>query len=141
MLPEKIRLLNIAINGRPSGQLLKHSTFEYRYITPENDQADVALQMPASKAPTWADGDLFPVMDQNLPEGDLFMRLRALYPKQPLTAMHLLSLVGANGIGRLSFSMPGSSSPATTSHMSRESLLRMKFTAEVFDELGRVRKV
>lgn len=137
MLPEKIRLLNIGINGRPSGQLLKHSTFEYRYISPEHEQPDIALQMPASKSPTWADGDLFPVLDQNLPEGDLFMRLRALYPKQPLTAMHLLSLVGGNGIGRLSFSMPGASPPDATTHMSRESLLRMKFTAAVFDELVR----
>lgn len=31
---------------------------------------------------------LFPVMDQNLPEGHLYELLRALYPKQPLTAMH-----------------------------------------------------
>ncbi len=42
---------------------------------------------------------LFPVMDQNLPEGYLFQRIRESYPKQPLTAMHLLALAGENGIG------------------------------------------
>ena len=109
-LPEKIRSLNVSIDGVPSGQLLRHSVYEYRYLKPDPDQPSVALQMPA-RQPTWQAGDLFPSMDQNLPEGDLFMRLRAMFPKQSLTPMHLLALAGQNGIGRLGFGMPDQPAP------------------------------
>ena len=67
--------------------------------------------MPPTQQLTWQDGDLFAPMDQNLPEGDLFMRIRAMYPKQPMTPMHLLALIGSNGIGngigRLGYRLPG----------------------------------
>jgi serine/threonine-protein kinase HipA len=43
--------------------------------------------MPPVQQLTWQEGDLFAPMDQNLPEGDLFMRIRAMYPKQPMTPM------------------------------------------------------
>ena len=91
MLPEKIPLLEVSIDGAPSGQLIKRSTYEFRYLDPRPEQPAAALLMPASTRATWEDGDLFPVMDQNLPEGDLFARLRAMFPKQPMTPMHLLA--------------------------------------------------
>ena len=50
--------------------------------------------MPASEKLTWTDGDLFPPMDQSLPAGDLFMRIRARFPKQQTTARHMLALIG-----------------------------------------------
>ena len=62
--------------------------------------------MPPEQQLTWQDGDLFPPMDQNLPEGDLFMKIRELFPKQSMTPMHMLALVGRNGIGRLGYSLP-----------------------------------
>ena len=34
------------------------------------------------------------LMDMNLPEGYLFMQIRALFPKQSITPMHLLALMG-----------------------------------------------
>jgi serine/threonine-protein kinase HipA len=106
MLPEKIRLLSVAIGRLGGGQLLHQSRFEFRYLDASPSQLAVGLLMPPSML-TYEDSALFPVMDQNLPEGDLFMRLKQMFPKQPLTAMHLLALAGANGIGRLGFSMPG----------------------------------
>ena len=103
MLPEKIRQLDVAIGAEPAGELLKHSVYEFRYrntdIGIDTDRPAVALLMPRTD-PTYQDGDLFAVMDQNLPEGDLYLRLRALFPKQQLTPMHLLALIGSNGIGR-----------------------------------------
>lgn len=94
MLPEKIRLLNVSIGDADNaGQLLRASTYEFRYLQPDPEQAVVALLMPAREQLTWQDGDLFPPMDQNLPEGDLFMRIRELFPKQPMTPMHMLALV------------------------------------------------
>lgn len=137
MLPDKIPLIDVSIGGRPSGQLIKRSIYEYRYLDPQPEQPAVALLMPARTQPTWQDGDLFPVMDQHLPEGDLFLRLRAMFPKQALTPMHLLALVGSNGIGRLGFGLPGVPSAPAPESIERATLLKTRFTPEVFDELVR----
>lgn len=134
MLPEKIKLLDVTIGGHGRGQLLRQSQFEFRYLEDQPDQLALGLLMPPS-AMTYADGDLFPVMDQNLPEGDLFLRLRAMFPKQPLTAMHLLALIGANGIGRVGYSMPGALPSAAVAHITKAQLLAIPYTPEVFGEL------
>lgn len=136
MLPEKIRQLDVEIGGASSGQLLKHSIYEFRYLASSPAQPAVALLMPPEN-PTYQDGALFAVMDQNLPEGDLYLRLRAMFPKQQLTPMHLLALAGSNGIGRLGFRMPGEPAAAAPVHMDRETLLATHYTPEVFDELVR----
>ena len=136
MLPEKIKLLEVDIAGQRRGQLLRHSRFEFRYLGADAAQQPVGLLMPPDKL-TYEDGDLFPVMDQNLPEGDLYMRLRQLFPKQPLTAMHLLALAGANGIGRLGYALAGQSPSPAPPTLSRETLLSTHFTPAVFDELVR----
>ncbi|MCK9488102.1 MAG: HipA N-terminal domain-containing protein [Xanthomonadales bacterium] len=75
-LPETIRLLEVAIDGRQSGQLVHQSQFEYRYARAGADQPAVGLLMPPDRL-TWHDGALFPVMDQNLPEGTPGPGLRA----------------------------------------------------------------
>lgn len=134
MLPDKIRQLGVSINGQSCGDLLKHAVFEFRYAHHTTDQPWVGLLMPPNR-PTYQDGDLFPVMDQNLPEGDLFVRLRQLYPKQPLNAMHLLALSGSNGIGRLGFTLSDVPAPAQGRTLSKSELLHTKYTPELFDEL------
>ena len=134
MLPERIRQLQVEIAGAVRGQLLRHSVYEFRYLSTDLTQPSLALLMPPS-TPTYQDGDLFPVLDQNLPEGDLFMRLRQLYPKQPLSAMHLLALAGRNGIGRLGFSLADQPAPAAPALMSRQALLATRYTPQVFDDL------
>jgi len=136
MLPEKIRLLNVSIGDAvQAGQLLRASTYEFRYLAPDPEQPTVALLMPPSERLTWQDGDLFPPMDQNLPEGDLFMRIRELFPKQPMTPMHMLALVGRNGIGRLGYSLPDQAEPSLPRTLSKGELLSTKYTPEVFSEL------
>ncbi|MFT4099524.1 MAG: type II toxin-antitoxin system HipA family toxin [Burkholderiaceae bacterium] len=140
-LPERIPLLDVSIAGAASGQLLKRSTYEFRYLDPRADQPALALLMPAARQLTWQGGELFPVMDQILPEGDLFMRLRALYPKQPLTPMHLLALIGMNGIGRIGYRMPTTQAsgrtPPAAPPLSKQTLLRTAYSPQVFDELVR----
>lgn len=136
MLPEKIRLLNVSIgDAENAGQLIRASTYEFRYLQPEPEQASVALLMPAREKLTWQDGDLFPPMDQNLPEGDLFMRIRELFPKQPMTPMHMLALVGRNGIGRLGYSLPHQAASTLPRTLSKVDLLGMTYTPKVFDDL------
>ncbi|HUG21765.1 type II toxin-antitoxin system HipA family toxin [Piscinibacter sp.] len=136
MLPEKIRALEVDIGDAPrAGQLLKASAYEFRYLEPDPEQATVALLMSPRQKSTWQDGDLFAPMDQNLPEGDLFMRIRELFPKQPMTPMHLLALAGRNGIGRLGYRLPGAPDVAAPRVMSKAELLRTRYTPEVFGEL------
>lgn len=136
MLPERIRALEVSIGDRAAaGQLLKTSNYEFRYLDADPDQPAVALLMPARERLTWQDSDLFAPMDQNLPEGDLFMRIRQLFPKQPVTPMHLLALVGRNGIGRLGYRLPDSPEAAPPPPLGKEALLRTRYSPEVFDEL------
>lgn len=136
MLPEKIRALGIDIgDATQAGQLLKSSGYEFRYLDPDPKQAAVALLMPPQEKLTWQDGDLFAPMDQNLPEGDLFMRIRELFPKQPTTPMHLLALAGRNGIGRLGYRMPGMPDAPAPPAITKAELLRTRYTPKVFDEL------
>ena len=130
----RIRLLQVNVAGHLSGQLLQQSGFEYRYLQPDPEQPSVGLLMPTTRL-TWQDGALFPVMDQNLPEGDLFNRLRQKFPKQAMTAMHLLALIGNNGIGRLGYRLPDSLAPTPITPLSRKTLLQTPFTAKLFDEL------
>lgn len=138
MLPDKLPLLDVSVGAlRQAGQLIKGSTYEFRYLDPSLDQPSVSPLMPPNAKLTWQSGDLFPSMDQNLPEGDLFMRIRQLFPKQPTTPMHLLALIGENGIGRLGFTMPGAVPSPRAQTLSRDSLLRMRYTPELFDELVR----
>lgn len=136
MLPEKIRLLNVSIgDAENAGQLLRASTYEFRYLQPDPEQATVALLMPPREQLTWQDGDLFPPMDQNLPEGDLFMRIRERFPKQPMTPMHMLALVGRNGIGRLGYSLPNQAATPLPRTLSKSELLGTAYTPAVFDDL------
>ncbi len=91
--------------------------------------------MPAAEKLTWQDSALFAPIDQNLPEGDLYARIRELFPKQPLTPMHLLALVGRNGIGRLGYSLPDVPDAPPPRTLTREELLRMPYSPKMFGEL------
>ena len=136
MLPEKIRSLEVDIgDAAHAGQLLKTSVYEFRYLGPDPEQATVSLLMSPRQILTWQAGDLFAPMDQNLPEGDLFMRIRDLFPKQPMTPMHLLALAGRNGIGRLGYRLPDTPDVAAPRVMSKSELLKTRYTPEVFGEL------
>lgn len=135
-LPERLRALDVGIGPQAhAGQLLKTAVYEFRYRDPAQDQASVALLMPARDRLTWQEGDLFAPMDQNLPEGDLFMRIRQLFPKRPMTPMHLLALVGDNGIGRLRYRLPGASDSAPPPPMGKDALLKTRYSPQVFDDL------
>jgi serine/threonine-protein kinase HipA len=136
MLPEKIRSLLVSIGDADNaGQLLKSSTYEFRYLLPDIGQPSMALLMSPQERLTWQDGDLFPPMEQNLPEGDLFMKIREMFPKQPMTPMHLLALIGRNGIGRLGYRLVGQPEPAAPRPISKAELVKTNYTPQVFNDL------
>jgi serine/threonine-protein kinase HipA len=134
MLPEKIRQLRVDVGGQPSGELIKQSPILFKYLADDFSQAPVGLLMPANKL-VYQSANLFPVMDQNLPEGYLFERIRASFPKQALSAFHLLALIGENGIGRLGFRLPDASPPDRIAPLSRSDLLRTRIGPELFETL------
>lgn len=133
-LPEKIRLLDVHIGGERRGELLHQSQLLFKYLRDDPTQPGVGLLMPPTRL-LYQSNTLFPVMDQNLPEGYLMQRIREFYPKQPLTAMHLLALAGENGIGRLGFHVPGIERPQPIHPLSRTELLRTRFGPEAFESL------
>jgi serine/threonine-protein kinase HipA len=135
-LPDRLRELEVSIGDHSrAGQLLKTSVYEFRYLAAVHEQPAVALLMSAGRQLTWQDGDLFAPMDQNLPEGDLFMRIRQLFPKRQMTPMHLLALVGRNGIGRLGYRLPQAPTMPPPPPIGKDALLRTRYSPEVFDEL------
>lgn len=134
-LPEKLKLLDVLVGEERAGSLVKDAIYHFSYAEDAPGKPSVGLFMPRS-ALAYQDGALFPVMDQNLPEGYLFQRIREMFPKQALTPMHLLALAGANGIGRLGFLQKGQQ-PAKMQPVSREQLLRAHPDEGLFDELVR----
>jgi serine/threonine-protein kinase HipA len=49
--------------------------------------------------------------------------------------MHLLALIGSNGIGRLGYHLPDMPAPKKPLALSKAELLKMRYTPEVFGEL------
>ena len=134
-LPDKLKLLDVLVSGAVAGSLVKDAVYHFNYAEDAPGKPSVGLFMPRN-ALAYQDGALFPVMDQNLPEGYLFQRIREMFPKQALTPMHLLALAGTNGIGRLGFLQKGQS-PARMQPVSREQLLRAHPDEGLFDALVR----
>jgi serine/threonine-protein kinase HipA len=63
------------------------------------------------------------------------MKIRDLFPKQPMTPMHMLALVGRNGIGRLGYSLPDHTPAPMPRTLSKSELLGTAYTPEVFNDL------
>lgn len=122
ILPEKLRRLDVQIGGEPGGELWQQSQLLFKYLRDDPAQAAVGLLMPPTRL-LYQSNSLFPVMDQNLPEGFLFQQIRAAFPKQPLTALHLLALIGDNGIGRLGYQVPETDASPPARPLSRAELL------------------
>ena len=135
-LPERLRLLNIDLAGAPCGRLTHGSTYVFQYGRDDPQQPSLSLLMPAG-ALQYADGAIFPAMDMNLPEGYLFQQIRELFPKQPLTPMHLLALMGDNGIGRIGYSLPERPRTKPASLVRKQDLLGSTKGQDVFRELMR----
>jgi serine/threonine-protein kinase HipA len=135
MLPERIRLLDVDVNGSHSGRLAHASTFTFDYSRDDPGQPGVSLLMPASILHFDGGGALFPAMDMNLPEGYLFQQIREFFPKQTITPMHLLALMGNNGIGRLGYRLPDAPSPTASSVVNKADLLSSGNGPALFQDL------
>lgn len=132
-LPEKIKRLAISVGGQPTGDLIKESIYSFRYVGRPAPEQAISLLMPTTTL-DYRDGDLFPVMDMNLPEGYLFQRILERFPKRQLTKMQMLAMSGDNGIGRLGYELEGHPSPPKRERIDKQDLLRRN-ASDVFEDL------
>lgn len=129
----RVRELGVAIRGASAGRLLRKSQYVFEYA--EHPAHPISLIMPVADR-RFTDGELFAVMDMNLPEGFLLARIRERSPKSPPTKLQLLSLSGSNGIGWLEYATPGVASRRPR-QVDRRRLLRdgVGKGGRVFDQL------
>lgn len=135
MLPDRIRLLDVDVNGSHCGRLAHVSTYTFDYGRDDPSQPGVSLLMPATMLHFDGGGALFPAMDMNLPEGYLFQQIREFFPKQPITPMHLLALMGNNGIGRLGYRLPDAAQAQAPAVVNRVDLLTSGNGPALFQDL------
>jgi serine/threonine-protein kinase HipA len=131
-LPERIKRLAVTVDRRRAGELLRESRYGFWYGEVEPHDA-ISLTMPSTQT-EWADGDLFPVMDMNLPEGYLFQRIVERAGKSVPTKMHLLALMRDNGVGRLGYWQHDDAAPPPAKPVSRGTLMRSA-ASQVFEQL------
>jgi serine/threonine-protein kinase HipA len=131
-LPERIKRLTVTVDSRRAGELLRESRYGFWYGEVEARDA-ISLTMPTTQT-EWADGDLFPVMDMNLPEGYLFQRIVERSGKIALTKMHLLALMRDNAVGRLGYWQSNDAGAPPAKPISRETLMRSA-ASKVFEQL------
>jgi serine/threonine-protein kinase HipA len=131
-LPEKLRDLRLWVAGAEQASLIKRSVYSLSYT--DAAQHKVGLSLPIADR-VFQDGDLFASLDMNLPEGYLFERIVDRYPKFPLNKMHLLALMGAGAIGRVSYGQVGQPAAAPLSAVSRQELLSGDRSQALFAEL------
>jgi serine/threonine-protein kinase HipA len=117
----RIPVLSVRAQGALTGELRKKSQFEFEYAA--EAQAPISLILPLQDRRI-IDNELFAVMDMNLPEGFLLARIRERAPKTPPTKMHLLALMGVNGIGKLEYLVPNQPAGDRQEGVSRRQLLK-----------------
>ena len=133
MLPDKLKQLEVRVGTDQAGTLTRESQYTFTYAQDHAEQPAVSLLMPPTTL-VHTQGDLFPSMDMNLPEGFLFQRILERHPKRTLTKLHLLALMGDNGIGRVGFSVEGEQAPVPAA-VSRETLLNSTPGPQLFAQL------
>lgn len=130
---DRVAELEVRVAAGRGGLLRRRSQYEFEYA--RDAVAPISLILPLADR-VFRDNELFAVMDVNLPEGFLLAQIRERSPKTPPTKMHLLALMGSNGIGRLAYARDGSAAgPGKV--VSRARLLRSGVGAgsRVFREL------
>jgi serine/threonine-protein kinase HipA len=137
-MPERIKALEIDIGARPAGLLARESQYVFTYKPDESGAYRgrwLSLLMNPDQAAVYQSNGMFPVLDMNLPEGYLYEQIRARFPKQNITEMHLLLAVGTNSIGRNSARLPGAPARVSGPTTDRATLLNSTNSQALFPEL------
>ncbi|MBV4461551.1 type II toxin-antitoxin system HipA family toxin [Pseudomonas sp. COR58] len=101
----KIRRLDVTTPQGFSGELSKGSQFSFAYDSADAPR-EVSLVMPYDPTPS-VSNVLHPIFDMNVPEGFLADQIKRRMAKHmQVDEMRLLSVIGGNQIGRLTYRNP-----------------------------------
>lgn len=130
----KIKRLNIATPQGMAGELSRGSQFSFAYDSAEAPR-EVSLVMPYDPTPT-VHNVLHPIFDMNVPEGFLADQIKRRMAKHmQVDEMRLLSVIGGNQIGRLSYENPIEASRPVKAQVGLQEILSADTSQGVFNFL------
>lgn len=130
----RIKLLNVMTPQGYSGDLSKGSQFSFAYASAEAPR-EVSLVMPYDPTPS-VSNILHPIFDMNVPEGFLADQIkRRMARHMQVDDMRLLSVIGGNQIGRLSYVNPTEALHPVRAQVGLKDILLADVSQSVFDFL------
>lgn len=130
----KIKRLNITTPQGMAGELSKGSQFSFAYASAQAS-SEVSLVMPYDPTPA-VSNVLHPIFDMNVPEGFLADQIKRRMAKHmQVDEMRLLSIIGGNQIGRLSYENPVEASAPVKAQVGLQEILSADASQGVFDFL------
>lgn len=130
----RVKLLNVMTPQGYSGDLSKGSQFSFAYASAESPR-EVSLVMPYDPTPS-VSNVLHPIFDMNVPEGFLADQIkRRMARHMQVDDMRLLSVIGGNQIGRLSYINPVEASTPVRAQVGLKDILSADVSQRVFDFL------
>ncbi|WP_092401614.1 type II toxin-antitoxin system HipA family toxin [Pseudomonas sp. NFACC39-1] len=130
----KVKLLNVMTPQGYSGDLSKGSQFSFAYASAEAPR-EVSLVMPYDPTPS-VSNVLHPIFDMNVPEGFLADQIkRRMARHMQVDDMRLLSVIGGNQIGRLSYVNPDEALTTVRAQVGLQDILSADTSQSVFDFL------
>lgn len=98
----KINRVKVSVPQGESGRLSHGSQYVFEYFNENAQEQEIGLNHPGSESP-FVKNFLQPIFTMNYPEGYLAEKIRQRMAKTPYNDLFLLSLIGDNQIGRLSY--------------------------------------
>jgi serine/threonine-protein kinase HipA len=130
----KIKLLNITTPQGVAGELSRGSQFSFAYASAQAS-CEVSLVIPYDPTPV-VSNVLHPIFDMNVPEGFLADQIKRRMAKHmQVDEMRLLSIIGGNQIGRLSYENPIEASAPVKAQVGLQEILSGDTSQGVFDFL------
>lgn len=130
----RVKQLNIITPQGFSGELSKGSQFSFGYESADAPK-EVSLVMPFDPTPS-VSNVLHPIFDMNVPEGFLADQIKRRMAKHmQVDEMRLLSVIGGNQIGRLTYQNPLEASVAVRAQVGLKDILSAGASQGVFDFL------
>lgn len=130
----KIKKVNVSVPQGASGTLFKGSQYVFTYHDDGAMDREIGLSYPGVESP-FAKNYLQPIFTMNLPEGYLAEKIRQRMAKTPYNDLFLLSLIGENQIGRLSYTSDGYQPTARKAQVGLKEILSTERPGEIFEYL------
>lgn len=130
----RVKLLNVVTPDGHSGELSKGSQFSFAYSSADAER-EASLVMPYDPTPS-VSNVLHPIFDMNVPEGFLADQIKRRMAKHmQVDEMRLLSVIGGNQIGRLTYQNPVEASVPVHAQVGLQQILSADTSQGVFEFL------